>query len=215
MKSYTIHLIRHGTTKANEDGIYAGITDYSLSKSGVDSIHKLMENYEYPKTNILYTSPLKRCIQTCEIIYPDLKPIVIQDFIECNFGKWEGKTAEDLKNDNMFEDWLNSDKRITPPGGESSQDFTVRVCTAFDKIVGGMMKAGITNSAVVTHGGIITILLTVFGIPRANFNDWVVESGCGYSVRIIPTLWMRDKVMEVYNTIPYIFKYNDVKIDGR
>ena len=115
---------------------------------------------------------------------------------------------EELKKDNMFKDWLNSDKKITPPDGESSQDFTVRVCTAFDKLVEGMMKTGVTNSAVVTHGGIIMILLAVFGIPKANFNDWVVESGCGYSVRVTPTLWMRDKVMEVYNTIPYAFKDN-------
>lgn len=208
MKSYTIHLIRHGITKANEDGIYAGITDYSLSELGVDSIRKLIKEYKYPDTSILYTSPLKRCIQTCEIIYPDLKPIIVQDFIECNFGKWEGKTVEELKRDNMFKDWLNSDKKITPPDGESSQDFTVRVCTAFDKLVEGMMKTGVTNSAVVTHGGIIMILLAVFGIPKANFNDWVVESGCGYSVRVTPTLWMRDKVMEVYNTIPYAFKDN-------
>ena len=208
MKSYTIHLIRHGITKANEDGIYAGITDYSLSELGVDYIRKLIKEYKYPDTSILYTSPLKRCIQTCEIIYPDLKPIIVQDFIECNFGKWEGKTVEELKKDNMFKDWLNSDKKITPPDGESSQDFTVRVCTAFDKLVEGMMKTGVTNSAVVTHGGIIMILLAVFGIPKANFNDWVVESGCGYSVRVTPTLWMRDKVMEVYNTIPYAFKDN-------
>ena len=78
MKSYTIHLIRHGITKANEDGIYAGITDYSLSELGVDSIRKLIKEYKYPDTSILYTSPLKRCIQTCEIIYPDLKPILFR-----------------------------------------------------------------------------------------------------------------------------------------
>lgn len=203
MKSYTIHLIRHGITIANTNGIYAGITDYSLSKYGIEHLDELKKNYQYPNSEILYTSPLKRCTQTCEILYPEVESVVVQEFIECNFGDWEGKSVEQLKNNENFQNWLNSNKKVSPPNGESSQDFSIRICTAFDKLVEKIIKAGITNSAIVTHGGVIMILLTVFGLPRANFNDWIVENGCGYSVRITPSLWMRDKVMEVYNTVPF------------
>ena len=38
--------------------------------------------------------------------------------------------------------------------------------------------------------------------PPAGFYDWIVGNGCGYSVRITPGLWMRDKVMEVYAKVP-------------
>lgn len=203
MKSYTIHLIRHGITIANTNGIYAGITDYSLSKYGIEHLDKLKKNYQYPKTEILYTSPLKRCTETCEILYPEAKTIVVPDLRECNFGDWERKTVEELKNNKDFKNWLDSDKKTSPPNGESSQDFSIRICTAFDKLVEGIIRTGITSSTMVTHGGVIMILLTVFGLPRANFNDWIVENGCGYSVRITPSLWMRDKVMEVYNTVPF------------
>ena len=71
MKTYTIHLIRHGITIANTNGIYAGITDYPLSKEGIYYLNELKGKYQYPKAEILYTSPLKRCTETCEILYPE------------------------------------------------------------------------------------------------------------------------------------------------
>ena len=46
-------------------------------------------------------------------------------------------------------------------------------------------------------------LLAVYGLPQAKPFDWAVESGCGYSMRVIPSLWMRDKVGEVYSRLPY------------
>ena len=53
-----------------------------------------------------------------------------------------------------------------------------------------------------THGGVIMTILSAYGIPKAGFYDWIVGNGCGYSVRITPGLWMRDKVMEVYAKVP-------------
>ncbi|MBR0423703.1 MAG: hypothetical protein IJJ04_03625, partial [Clostridia bacterium] len=44
--------------------------------------------------------------------------------------------------------------------------------------------------------------LSKYGIPKAPFYDWIVDNGCGYSVRITPGLWMRDKVLEVYDKVP-------------
>lgn len=202
MKSYTIQLVRHGETRANEEGIYAGVTDYPLSGKGISALKRLKRNNVYPDVEVVYTSPLKRCVETCEILYPDVKQVVIPEFIECNFGDWEGKTVDELKYDKRFIDWLNSNKGYTPPNAESSQDFSVRICKAFDKLVEELLRAGTTKSAMVMHGGAIMILLTFYGLPRANFSKWRTESGRGYSVRVTPSLWMRSKVMEVYDTVP-------------
>ena len=54
----------------------------------------------------------------------------------------------------------------------------------------------------VTHGGVIMGILSAYGLPRANFYDWMCESGCGYSMRITPGLWMRSHVAEVFETLP-------------
>lgn len=45
-------------------------------------------------------------------------------------------------------------------------------------------------------------LLSVYGLPRAKSFEWVMDNGFGYSARITPMLWSRDKVMEVYRKIP-------------
>ena len=61
---------------------------------------------------------------------------------------------------------------------------------------------GTTESVIVTHGGVIMTLLAVYGMPQAKPFEWVMDNGFGYSVRITPQLWQRDKIMEVFSVIP-------------
>lgn len=204
MKSYQIHLIRHGLTKENEDGAYIGSTDVPLSAKGIEKLKQIDKSFIYPGTPLLFSSPLMRCIQTCNIIYPALTPKIVGDLAECNFGDWEGKTAEQLLTDNMdFYSWLANSADNAPPNGESGADFTRRVCLAFEKIVNDLMRSGDTTAVIVTHGGVIMTLLSVYGLPHAKPYDWRMDNGFGYSLRITPMLWMRDKVAEVYDRIPY------------
>ena len=206
MKSYQIHFIRHGITAANENGQYIGSTDLSLSERGKNELSKLSKQYKYPGAGLFYTSPLKRCVETFRILYPEVEPVMLEGFSECDFGSWEGKTAEDLENDTEFQNWLADANHYAPPGGESGGQFTYRVCSAFETLVQNMMKKGITSAVIVTHGDVITTLLSTYGIPKAHPFDWMTEHGCGYSLRIIPNLWMRDMVAEVYAKVPLDFE---------
>ena len=164
----------------------------------------LSENaeYKYPGTQVVFTSPLKRCTETAKILYPEQNPLVIDNLSECNFGEWEGKTADELKNDPDFKKWLAGDSSVKPPRGESNADFTRRVCKMFESIVEGLMKTGTTESVIVTHGGVIMTLLAVYGLPQAKPFEWTMDNGFGYSLRVTPVLWQRDKVCEVFQTIP-------------
>ena len=184
MKSYQIHFIRHGATAANREGRYVGVTDTPLSQEGIGKLEDMNRRYSYPGAPVFYVSPLKRCVETCKIIYPQVTPILVPALSECNFGEWEGKTAEELKEDPKFQQWLENGQKTAPPGGESGEDFTIRVLNAFDKLVEGMLRTGTTQAVVVTHGGVIMTILSAS------------------SVRITPGLWMRDKVMEVYAKVP-------------
>lgn len=112
------------------------------------------------------------------------------------------KTADELKNDPDFEKWLAGDSSVKPPRGESNADFTRRVCKMFESIVEGLMKTGTTESVIVTHGGVIMTLLAVYGLPQAKPFEWTMDNGFGYSLRVTPVLWQRDKVCEVFQTIP-------------
>ncbi|MDD6989687.1 histidine phosphatase family protein [Ruminococcus sp.] len=202
MKSYIIHFIRHGAIDETLSGKYIGTTDVPLSEKGRLDLKKLDYEYRYPGTQVVFTSPLKRCTETCKILYPELNPLSITALSECNFGEWEGKTAEELKNDPDFEKWLAGDNSVKPPRGESNADFTRRICRMFESIVEGLMKTGTTESVIVTHGGVIMTLLAVYGLPQAKPFEWTMDNGFGYSLRVTPMLWQRDKVCEVFRTIP-------------
>lgn len=202
MKSYVIHLIRHGAIDETLSGKYIGTTDPPLSDKGKAALKKLSYEMSYPGGIALFTSPLRRCTETCKILYPNLKPLIIENLCECNFGEWEGKTAEQLRDDPDFQKWLAGDSSVKPPRGESNADFVRRVCLMFESIAEGLMKTGTTESVIVTHGGVIMTLLAVYGLPQAKPFEWATENGCGYSLRITPMLWQRGKVTEVFQRIP-------------
>lgn len=202
MKSYTIHLIRHGLTEGNLLGQYIGSTDLPLAEEGVEWLERLKSKSPYPAAQVYYCSPMKRCVETLRILYPEAQPIVVEDLRECDFGDWEGKTAGELEADEAFAQWVNSGQAATPPNGESGGAFMQRVCSAFEKIVQGMLRSGTSSAVIVAHGGTIMSILSAYGLPRADFYDWITENGCGYSLRITPGLWMRSMVAEVYATIP-------------
>jgi len=58
-----------------------------------------------------------------------------------------------------------------------------------------LLLGGMTFSVFMT-------LLAIYGLPQAKPFDWVMDGGYGYSIRITPMLWQRDKVSEVFQKIP-------------
>lgn len=209
MKSYYIHLIRHGAISPTLMGRYIGVTDVALSEEGKKDIQKLDSTMDYPYAKVVFTSPLKRCVETARLIYPNIEPLVIDQLSEYHFGEWENRSADELKGNENFTKWLAGDNSVKPPRGESNSDFTRRICIMFESIVDGLIKTGNTDAAIITHGGVMNTLLAVYGLPQAKPFDWACDNGYGYSLRVTPALWMRDKVAEVYQQIPLIRAEDD------
>lgn len=210
MKTYQIHLIRHGLTAANLTGKYIGRTDESVTVTGMQQMEEARKLGGYPTADVYYTSPRLRCIQTMYALYPGQDCYEVPGFDEMNFGDWEGKTADDLQGDETFSAWLQDSMRNAPPNGESTAEFYARICRTFEMIVEGMIRSGVQSAIIVTHSGIIMHLLARYGLPQASFYDWMTEPGRGYSLRIMPSLWMNGQKVEVYDTIPPI----GVEVEG-
>lgn len=204
MKSYYIYFYRNGLTDSNLEGKYIGHTDVPLSEDGIKQIKQMKEDYDYPYVEAVFTSPLKRCKTTAELVFPDKQAIVINDLIEYNFGEYEGRTAEELKENELFARWLSGEPGVEPPFGESNEAFANRVANCFIKIVDGLLKTGTTKAAIFTHGGVIMYLLSAFGIPEAEMHEWLMPGGCGYAVRITPGIWTRGRKFEVIAEVPYV-----------
>jgi len=204
MKTYKIHLIRHGITQANLDGKYVGHVDVPLCDQGKAQLVQMVNDFEYPTPDALFCSPLSRCIETAQIIYGDMNPIIIPDLIEYNFGDFEGKTAEELRKNELFSQWLSGNSDFAPPFGESNAQFGKRVCGAFSKIVDGLIKTGTTNVSIVTHGGVIMAILHCFAVPELPMTEWLTPNGCGYTACITPSLWSRMQKFEVFGELPIV-----------
>ena len=202
MKTYQIHLIRHGLTDGALCGKYIGHTDEPLCEQGSEQIRALMRDCVYPDAEAVLCSPLKRCMQTAALIYPDSEPARIDGFIECDFGEFEGLTAAQLEPYPEFGEWLKGGEDAAALNGESNRRFKERVCGTFINVVEGMLKTGTTGVAVITHGGVIMTLLAAFGIPELPMHEWLTPCGCGYTVRITPSVWTRIYKFEVIAEIP-------------
>lgn len=61
-----VYLIRHGNTEWNVQGRYLGLTDMPLSDLGVETA----KNTIAPEVDIIFCSPLTRCLQTADILFP-------------------------------------------------------------------------------------------------------------------------------------------------
>lgn len=61
-------LIRHGETFWNKEKRVQGITDIELSETGIDQARKLALSLKDCPLDSIHSSPLKRALQTAEII---------------------------------------------------------------------------------------------------------------------------------------------------
>lgn len=209
MRNFRIHLIRHGMTQGNLEGRYIGRTDLPLCPQGEEQLRQLVEQYEYPAVQKLYSSPLARCIQTAAILYPEQKAQPVAQLRECDFGIFEGKKIGEIKNDPSFLQWIEGKAEAAPPEGESGAHFLQRMTTALEMVLADMMKNQLTDVAVIGHSGGILSLMTSYGYPRRRMQDWVFGFGQGYSIRTSSQLWMRDQSFEIYDIIPQLPEQDD------
>ena len=183
--------IRHLPTPGNEKKQYIGRTDEVLSSGSVTSFHKKREMYLksqkegkyppfYPPAEMIVASPMKRCVQTAELIYPGQKIVTEPELRECDFGRFEGKTYEELKDDPAYIAWLESGGVLAFPEGEDQETFRSRcvegVCRWLKK--GAAEKK--RSIAFVVHGGTIMAALHRLAEGEHGFYDWQTGNGRGF-----------------------------------
>lgn len=203
MVNYQLHLIRHGTTQGNLEGRYIGSTDLPLCGKGREELEELLDTHEYPRVQAVYTSPLQRCRQTAQILYPDSWTRIVDQLREYDFGEFEGKNLQELSQVAAFTQWITDSLHTAPPGGEDPVAFTQRILLGLQKVFYDMMEQKLTSAAVVTHGGVIMSLLSAVAMPRRPYAKWRVENGRGFTIVMTPQLWMRDHLVEAVGTLPY------------
>lgn len=119
-------LIRHGKTPSNQEHRYLGVTEEALSEEGRKQLEILTEKGILRKPWLLFISPMLRCQESAGILFPGIKAYPIEEWREMNFGAYEGKNYEDLKNDAYYQKWIDSNGTLPFPEGESQQEYINR-----------------------------------------------------------------------------------------
>lgn len=202
MKGYRIVFFRHGMTQANEEGRYIGTTDLPLSSKGAQQLYDKLEQFEYPPVQKIYTSPLKRCIQTVNILQPNRLVAELPQLREMDFGEFENKTADELMELGEYKEFIKGGLDNPPPKGESVRDVMNRCYEALNIIISDMMYEGLTYVGVCTHSGIIMNIMSGFGVPKGRPIDFVCDFGEGFEILVTASMWQRSEAFEVIGSYP-------------
>jgi len=190
-----IYLIRHGKTKGNIERRYVGSTDENLCSIGISELKKI----KYPKVDYILCSPMKRCLETADIIYSDTNRLNYKEMEllkEIDFGKFENKTYEELKGNKDYCLWLKS---VGENGstGESKTEFISRCVIGFKNIVEKLLdlenkKGSELSIALIVHGGTIMAILSELAKIEREYYDWQVENACFYKTNVNQKCFVRN-----------------------
>lgn len=188
-----IYLVRHGKIHTGNEKRYLGITDLPLDQEGIMQAEFLKETFKDIPIDFVFTSPLKRCVQTAEILLGGSRHdfIQVKEFTEINLGLWENKPIETIKTNfpAAYEERGKNLLTFKPPEGESFGQLAERVLPAFDRI--GKNYSG--DIMIMGHAGVNrTILSEIQGISIDDFFLIRQPYGCVYEL-----LWKEDSICQV------------------
>lgn len=174
-------LIRHSITPGNLLKQYVGSTDHPLAPEGKALARKAKE--KMPEIDGLWASPMLRCRQTAEILFPTFTPFLADDLRELDFGDFEGKVWEELKDLPVYQKWIRGEN-VAFPNGENMGDYTRRCLRGIRRVVEEAKAAGCRRAGVVAHGGVQMIVMDAFATPKREFYRWHKENCGGFLVDV-------------------------------
>ena len=131
-RPFTLYFVRHGITEPNFRGFRCGgDSDLPMMDIGCDQAYLLAKQVEKMnlRIGVIVAGSLIRTRQTASIISGVLGtvPVEVEPLLnERKLGQWNNRPIAET------EDMLK--RGVTPPGGESEEQFSSRVALAFDRL---------------------------------------------------------------------------------
>ena len=185
----TLWLIRHGKTKGNTEHRYVGTVDEPLCGTGIRELSDLKMSAAYPAPETVFVSPMIRCRETAQILFPAARQVVIPGMQECDFGEFEYKNYEEMNGYPVYQEWIDSGGRAGFPGGESMEDFSDRIGAAFERMLCQVSLGDDAPIVLVCHGGSIMAILDRYSDPHRDYFEWQAPNGLGFTADIDLEAW--------------------------
>ncbi len=152
-----IYLIRHGETESNRKGIFRGRLDVPLSQNGKVQAADLKRYFENIPVDTVYTSPLKRAVETAETVFPNHTPVKEKWLNNLDLGEWSGMEKNVVKErfPEMWDDWVKRPESIRFPRGERLLDVQKRVSIFLGNVAYGEDE----NVVAVSHRSVLKVLI--------------------------------------------------------
>ena len=165
-----IYIVRHGQTEWNVLGKIQGRKDIELNEVGIKQAQDLKDKFKNIKFDVVFCSPLKRALQTAQII-TNQNIIVDSRLIERDNGELEGKIKKDIK---ILPDF--NDPNDTKYGVESLASLQERLKSFYDEITKKYIGK---NILIVTHAGVGIYTKCYFSGEPAdnNFENYKLKNG--------------------------------------
>lgn len=180
-------LIRHGTTQGNLERRFIGVLDVPLAPQGEELARRVGPTL--PAVEHIYRSPLIRCAQTAALLWPGVDTTVIDGLRETDFGPFEGKNHEELKDDPLYQAWIGAPGGLdfaAVPVGETAEQVVERVSVALEELVADAARRGFRRVGVVSHGGALMGLMAKFGRPEREYYGWMCPNCGGFRAEVEP-----------------------------
>jgi len=164
-----ICLVRHGETEWNSLGKIQGKEDIPLSNAGILQMKKTANYLKNFTWKAIITSTLKRAKNSADIIAKELTTVNIleeYDFIERDYGKASGMTAEEHKKHFPDGKW---------PGVEPIEQLQNRTVNALLKYINDFKGE---NIIIVSHGGAINSILAYLSKDKIGSGKTVLKNAC-------------------------------------
>jgi broad specificity phosphatase PhoE len=141
-------LIRHGETAWTLTGQHTGVTDIPLTENGRSHARRLAPLLSNAAFSLVLTSPLKRALETCELVGLGDRATIDVDLMEWRYGEYEGLTTKEIQAKrpgwSIFTDGC--------PGGESPDQVAARV----DRVA-ARIRAMQGDVALIAHGHLFRV----------------------------------------------------------
>jgi len=173
-----IILVRHGETEWNVKEVFRGRIDIELSETGRKQAELLAEYLSNTKVEAIYSSPLKRALQTAEVIarYHRLNVEIVPALIDFDFGRWQGLSRREVKDKykELYTEWLENPHQIRIPDGEGLDEVRKRALGVVESILAKHEGTAILVSHRVVNKVLICALL---GLDDSHF--WNIKQDTG------------------------------------
>jgi broad specificity phosphatase PhoE len=171
-------LARHGETVWNVEKIYRGRTDVSLDEVGIkqaELLGKYLSNWEL---EAIYSSPLKRALDTANIIasYQKVGVYIAEGLIDFDYGEWQSLPEQEAKRlyPTLHNEWHNNPHKVRMPGGESLEDVRKRAI----EVVNDVLSKYQGSILLVSHRVVNKVLIcSLLGLDNSHF--WNINLDVG------------------------------------